>query len=234
VSEELPSKLPPDPKKRKAKKFKAETIIPKDLRGSLDNSVKNLKEGKASEVVHIDMAAVKDETQVFTVTKKIYSENGRPTKFTKEFAEKYVSLIKEGYTYGLAAQACGVDATSVIRYRQLSEEYDANQNPELELFASFAKQVKQAEAAYHGKFIKLLENRADLGDTKAIQFHLERRVAADYGQKNTVNIDNSQHLHLSDESVKQLTDAWIKKASSVDNKQVIDLIDDVKTSEPSE
>jgi hypothetical protein len=54
---------------------------------------------------------------------QIKNQGGRPSKFTKEFSEKFLSFVRDGMPLTHAASACGVCYRSLTTYRNEHPEF---------------------------------------------------------------------------------------------------------------
>jgi hypothetical protein len=214
VSEELPKDLPPDRKvrKKKVKQATEETI---------KTAVESLKEGKASEPIKL------------TEEPKPYKTPGRKSKLTPETQAKIIEGISKGGTLKMSALAAGVDENTAYDWIKYARQYEETQEPRLKPYHDFRMAIQKAEQDCNLFYVEKLKERAAVGDTKAIAFHLERRASEAYAPKGTGTTENNVHLHLSDDAVKQLTEAWLKKREEPSERivdvQVTKMSDDVNT-----
>jgi len=89
---------------------------------------------------------------------------GRPSKATPERLTRFLELVKAGVTRGGAAQAVGVDPTTVCRWMRTP-------GPE---FDRFRVLVRHAEAMFEQRLVRIV-NEAALKDGRLALKLLERR-----------------------------------------------------------
>lgn len=103
---------------------------------------------------------------------------GRPTKINEKERAEILQNLEDGASLKSAAEAAGVDYTTVYRLRRSDP-----------VFARGAKKAVQA-----GK-MKLIRTVANAGTWQAAAWMLERRFGEEFGRKDTLNV-KAKHDHI--------------------------------------
>lgn len=108
---------------------------------------------------------------------------GRPTKFSPELQEIICKKIADGATYAEAAEAAGVDYTTLLKWRQAGEKAEGGK-----LF-EFYHAIKTAEDQSKQTLLKRIVTAGkDPKFWQANAWILERRFPQEYGRKDRMEL----------------------------------------------
>ena len=98
---------------------------------------------------------------------------GRPSKLTSEVTEQIASLVREGVPPSAAGERIGVSRATVNEWLRRGEDRD--DRPTTCAFATFATEIRRAEASFLATCLAPITAAAQAGDWKASLALLERR-----------------------------------------------------------
>jgi hypothetical protein len=114
---------------------------------------------------------------------------GRPSKFTAERAERIMQMIKSGAYGHVAARANGISTATFHAWQAKGRDAEKDPDtglcidPDLQQFADFSDDVKNAEAEAEVRNIALIQTAARGGTWQAAAWYLERRYSDRWGRK---------------------------------------------------
>jgi transposase len=101
----------------------------------------------------------------------------RPTKLNPERQAQICGYVAEGHSREVAAQACGVAATTVYRWMKRGEA-----NPDSS-YGEFCTALKRADAEAEIACLRTIKAAANAGDWKAAAWMLKRRYPEKWGRR---------------------------------------------------
>ena len=119
---------------------------------------------------------------------------GRPTKLTPETQSRFITGLKLGLTYKLAASYAGVDEATIYRWMQRGRQEDEG------IYFEFCKSVKEAEGSCAAQLMARIQRAAEGGTWQASAWILERRfgyrhqVEAHVQTNDEADLDDVEHL----------------------------------------
>lgn len=116
---------------------------------------------------------------------------GRPTRCTDNMIVQLASLIADGMTYALAAEACGIHSDT---FRQWMRKGEAGEEPYVALVVA----LQRAEALGAHALLQKVQAASDM-DWKAAAWLLERRHPESYARQRPQDQQPhqpQQHLHV--------------------------------------
>jgi hypothetical protein len=107
----------------------------------------------------------------------VAAKTGRPEKLTAAVQARVVDAIRAGASREKAAQAAGIDRSTLQRYLA------RGQGPRAPVrFQKFGEAFKAAEVAAYLASVDSIRQAADRGDWRAAAFMLERRHSDEFGR----------------------------------------------------
>ena len=106
---------------------------------------------------------------------------GRPTKLNEETQTRFITGLKLGLTYDLAASYAGVDVRTVYGWFQRGRDEDDG------IYCQFLQAVKAAEGACAAVCMGRIQKAAEAGQWQAAGWIMERRYG--YSQRQDVKIE---------------------------------------------
>ncbi len=101
----------------------------------------------------------------------------RPTKLSPQRQAQICEYVAQGHSREIAAQACGIAATTVYRWMKRGEtEPDGP-------FGEFCMALKRADAEAEIACLRRIKAAAEAGDWRAAAWMLERRYPEKWGRR---------------------------------------------------
>lgn len=111
---------------------------------------------------------------------------GRPTKLNAELADAILNTVAHGSTFHAAAQAAGVNRTTLIAWRERGEA-DLDNGKDT-VFARFAHGLPRARARGEASLVDTIRAHATM-DWRAAAWLLERRNPEDWAKRDSLDVN---------------------------------------------
>lgn len=108
---------------------------------------------------------------------------GRPTKLTKEIADKIVKYVKAGNYVETAAAAAGISKNTLYEWLKRGAQSETDN-----IFTEFQDAVEQAMALSEIDLLNKLKKH-DADSAQPIEWRLERRFPERWGRKDKITAD---------------------------------------------
>ena len=118
---------------------------------------------------------------------------GRPTNLTPALTAAVADLLREGVTRAAAFASVGIAPSTGAEWIRRGEDRD--DRPGGDLYATFAAQVRAAEADHEGRMLALIDSAAAASpaDWRAAAWILERRYPERWSARRQIDAPATEH-----------------------------------------
>lgn len=112
---------------------------------------------------------------------------GRPTLLDDERAERIIKAIRNGGSRNAAAEAAGVDRSTLFEWIARGRKGEAP-------FNDFVDRIKRAESVAENAMVRVVRKAARMGTWQAAAWWLERRRSKQYALKRDMKVELKREL----------------------------------------